>query len=186
MTRVKRNGLSILLIGWALGGALAVAQETFTATEQVNSPSAGDRTAPVTISIARFSSNDERQAVMSTFRSQGQDAARQKLAAMPDIGWIEAASTKTPIKYAFALPTGDGRVITIVTAQPIIHLGANLPDAKSTAGHDLAAAFLVLDASGKGHGEFAPAAKMKLQADGSIAVEDYGGSVVWLRDIAKK
>jgi hypothetical protein len=105
---------------------------------------------------------------------------------MKDVGWIEAASVKTPIKYAFARSTGDGRVVTVVTAKAIAHIGSKLPDAKPREGYDLATAVLVLDAAGKGHGEFAPAGKITVKENDAIAIEDYGGSTVWLKDIVKK
>jgi hypothetical protein len=107
------------------------------------------------------------------------------LETMKDVGWIEAGSTKTPLKYAYARTISGGRLVTVVTANAIAHLGSDLPEAKPREGYDVATAMLVLDAGGKGHGEFAPAGKITVKEE-TLAIQDYGGSVVWLKGVAKK
>jgi hypothetical protein len=104
---------------------------------------------------------------------------------MKDAGTIEVGQRKTAIKYAYSRPTGDGRLVTVITAEPIVFLGAGLPEAKPKAGHDVAAALLVLDGSGAGHGELAPAATIKTNESGAVVVDDYGDAKVWLKDVAK-
>jgi hypothetical protein len=174
-----------LLIASGFSAAIAAA-ETFTATAEVRAPDGTKKTAPVTIQIDRFSTDAERQAALKTLKEAGQAGLKKRLESMKDVGWVEAASKKTPIRYAAWRSTGDGRVVTVVTAEPIVHIGADLPDAKPREGYDLAIGVLVLDAAGKGHGECAPAGKIKLQANDAIAIEDYGGATVWLQGIAKK
>jgi hypothetical protein len=44
---------------------------------------------------------------------------------------------------------------------------------------------LMVNASGKGRGEMAPACKIKFMESGAPAVDDYGSQVVWLDDIEK-
>ena len=104
---------------------------------------------------------------------------------MPDIGYIELAGTKTPIKYAHAQPANGGRLMTVLTGKAILHIGADMPDAKPKQGYDLAFALLVLDADNKGHGELSPASKIKMDANGAIVTEDYGPATVHLTDVAK-
>jgi len=61
-----------------------------------------------------------------------------------------------------------------------------MPDAKPKAGFDVAFLLLVLDAGGKGTGEIAPAAKLKVREDGALVTEDYGAQTIWLKDVARK
>jgi hypothetical protein len=76
-------------------------------------------------------------------------------------------------------------LITVVTNHAIVHLGADLPDAKPKAGFDLAFALLVLDGADKGDGEFAPAAKITMDKNGAIVTEDYGPATVHLTGVGK-
>ena len=186
MTLRKGSRLAAVVLAVSgLWAGVAAGEETYTATAQVKNVSGEKKTAPVTIRIERFLTDAERQTVVKALREGGQPALRKLLESMKDIGWIEAATTKTPIKYAFARPIGGGRLVTVVTAKAIAHLGSNLPDAKPREGYDVATAMLVLDTQDKGHGEFAPAGKITVKDD-TIAIEDYGGSVVWLEMVARK
>ena len=180
----SRLAATVLALSGLLAG-VAAAQETYTATAEAKNVSGEKKTAPVSIWIERFLSDAERKAVMKTLREGGQPALRKMLETMKDVGWIEAGSTKTPIKYAYARTISGGRLVTVVTAKAIAHLGSNLPEAKPREGYDVATAMLVLDAAGKGHGEFAPAGKITVKED-TIAIQDYGGSAVWLKGVAKK
>jgi hypothetical protein len=175
----------ILII--ALAAALTVnarAGETFTATASVKSPS-GSGSMPVKIGIDRFVSDADRTKVMELVKAGNGTATRKALAAMADIGFIELGTKRTPVKYAYARSTGAGRLITVITAEPILHLGASRPDAKPKEGFDLALALLVLDGGDKGDGELAPAAKVKVDDKGAIVTEEYGREVVRLTNIAK-
>jgi hypothetical protein len=169
------------------GGVSLLAQaggETFTATAAVKSPTAS-ASAPVTIRVDRLISEADRDKILAVVKKNDQAATRQALAAMPDVGYIELGKKRTAIKYAFARPTGSGRLITVVTAEPILYLGGAAPDAKPKEGFNLALAFLILDASDKGDGELAPAAKVKTNADGAIVTDEYGSEVIRLTGIAK-
>jgi hypothetical protein len=162
----------------------AGAPESFTATASVKT-GPKPTTAPVKISVDRYSTEEERSNAMSAIRSGGTHALRETVAKMSDAGSIEIGGKKTPIKYAYARSTGSGRLLTLITADPILNLGSGMPEFKPVAGHDVAAALLVLDEKGGGHGEFAPVATLKTNKSGSILVEDYGKAKVWLKNISK-
>lgn len=187
-TTARRRGVagSILAIALATGlpTAARAAGETFTATASVKSPS-GSGSMPVKIGIDRFVSEAERTTVMDLVKGGDRTATRKALAGMADIGFIELGTKRTPVKYAYARSTGAGRLITVITAEPILFLGAGLPDAKPKEGFDLALALLVLDGSDHGDGELAPAAKVKVDPKGAIVTEEYGREVVRLTKIAK-
>jgi hypothetical protein len=146
----------------------------------------GQVTARVIIQIDRHTTDAERGKAVDALKSGATAALRQLLATMPAIGYIEVASRQTPIKYAYARPTGSGQLITVITDQPIGYLGENAPNAKPKAGYDLAFALLTVPATGKGTGELAPAAKAKVDEAGAVVTEDYGAEVVTLKDVERK
>ena len=161
--------------------------ETFTATATVKTTAGGSVTAPVVITITRWTSDEERKAVGTAIKSGGTAALKTALAAMPDAGTIQVGERTTPLKYVYGRSIGAGRLITVAAAQPIIHLGAGAAEAKPKAGFDVALALIQVDAAGKGTtGELAPAATVKLDANNAVVVQDYGVEVVRLTGIAKK
>jgi hypothetical protein len=183
-----RNVAAAAVAGGILIGAIGLIGqprgETFTATATVKSPTAA-ASAAVTITIDRYVSDAERQKLMAVVKRNDPAATREALAAMDDIGFIGLGARRTPIKFAYVRPMGGGRLITVVTAQPVLYLGGNIPDAKPKEGFDLALALLVLDARDTGDGEFAPAAKVKVDESGAIVTDEYGSEVVRLTGISK-
>ena len=101
---------------------------------------------------------------------------------MQDAGVIQLGDRRTTIKFASQRTTGSGRLVTVLTAQPIVFVGAGLPDAQPRAGFDVALAFLDLQDTG-GIGELAPAAKIGIDHGGALFTEDYGATVIWLNDL---
>ena len=182
----KRVGLLTAAFVALAGSAavLAAGGESFTATASMKTEKAS-ATAAVRISIDRYASEKERRAVMGAIRAGGTTALLGVVGKMKDAGTIEVGSQKTAIKYAYSYPTGEGRIVTVITAKPIVFLGAGLPEAKPKAGHDVATALLVLEGSGAGHGELAPAATVRTNESGAIVVDDYGDAQVWLKDVVK-
>jgi|SRR5215471_13960224 len=158
--------------------------ERFTATATMKSAKVS-HSAPVTFQIDRFVSDADRDKFMAIVKRHKTTEIHDALAAMPEVGYIETGGTKTAIKFASARPSGGGRLITIATDKPIVHLGGDLPDAKPKKGYDLAVAFLILDANDRGDGELALATKVKVDANGAIVTEDYSPATVHLTGIAK-
>ncbi len=178
---------ALALAGSALVASAARGQaagEAFTATASVKSE-AKSGTAPVRIAIEAFSTEAERDSVMNALKSGGTPAVKDLLAKMRDRGVLEVGERRAPIKYAGTRPVGSGRIVTVLTAEPLLHMGSGLPDAKPSAGYDVAVALLVLDANSEGHGELAPAAKVKTNESGAVVIEDYGAAKVWLKGVAK-
>ena len=175
---------SSILIVPAASGQAAPARETFSATASVKSD-ALTGTAPVRITIERFATEAERASAMKAVKSGGTPALHKVLMKMKNSGTLQLGKKKTPIKYAYASSTGAGRIISILTAAPMIHLGAGLPDAKPKAGYDVAVVLLVLDANNAGEGELDPAAKVKMNESGAIEIDDYGDAKIWLKGVAK-
>ena len=159
--------------------------ETFGATASVTT-STGTKTAPLTVVITRKTTEQERAKVADALRTGGTPAAATLLKTMADVGHIEIGGIRSPLKYAYERPVGAGRLVTVIAAAPIAHLGADLPGAKPKAGFDLALALLDLSGPGSGTGELAPAAKVRLTDAGAVQTEDYGAEVVRLTNVQIK
>lgn len=157
---------------------------TFTATATVKAPGKS-ASVPVTIRIDKYIADADREKVLATLKGSDQAATQRELATLPDLGYITLGEKKTPIKYAYSRPSGDGRIVTVVTAQAILYLGGSEPNAKPKQGFDLALALLVLNHEDTGDGELAPAVKVKLDKSGAIVTDQYGSEVVRLVKIAK-
>jgi hypothetical protein len=166
--------------------ALAQAKtETYTADASLSGPSGKSVSAQLTAVIQRFATDAERDAIVAAV-GKGGTAARDLLRTKPDAGSVQIGAKKTPVKYAYARTTPTGRLITLVTAEPIGFIGGNRFDAKPKEGYDLGLVLLDVDPSKPGHGEVAPAAKVKVDAQNAIVTEDYGAEVMRLTNIVRK
>ena len=181
--RVSRVLIVAALIAVPASGQSA--HETFTATASVTKGGA-KASAPVTVTVTRYASADERAAAMKAVREGGTAGLRAALSAMKDAGFIQVGERRTPIKYAGARPTGSGRLVTVVTAEPMLFLGAGSPQAKPKSGFDVAVAMLHLkEGEGAGFGELALAAAVRLDEQGAFQIDDYGATVIWLEGLAR-
>jgi len=175
-------GLSVVV------GAATYAQqgaETFTATAMMTGAGGAKASAPVTITIDRKTPATEAERLVAAFNAGGAAALRKGLVGVKPAGSVRLGGGKpTPARLAIERTTDKGRLLTIVTDQPIVFLGAGVPSAKPKQGYDFAVVDLEVDASGKGTGTFAPAAKITVK-QGAFVVEDYSAELVRLTDITK-
>jgi hypothetical protein len=175
-----------LLLGLFIGGATLSAQSapiTFTATAAVSSPDT-KASRPVTIHVERFNTEAERDTVVKAVGANDNAATVKALAALPTVGYISLGDKRTPLKYAYERSTGHGRLVTVVTAQPVFFVGGAEPTAKPKQGYNLALALLVLDETDAGEGELAPAVRITVDK-GAVVTEDYGVEKVRLVKIAR-
>ena len=178
-----RLSLVMLALAALCTAGAVEAQESFTATATVRKGSAS-ASGPVTISVTRYATEKEIDSARAAARTGG-PALRKALSAMEDAGFIQLGEQKTAIKLAAQRSTGAGRLVTLLTAEPVLFLGAGVPTAKPRAGFEVAIAMLDISGS-SGKGELAPAAKVSIDAQGAIVIEDYGATVIWLNDVATK
>jgi len=177
----------LLVIACAAGGVSAADNaQTFTAVATVKTAGGASATAPLTVVVRQFATDAERDELMAALKSGGTASARALLAKRGDIGTVQVGARQTAIKHAYARKTGDGQLITVVTAQPIAFIGAGMPDSKATTGYDLGLVMLQVASSGPGHGELVPATKVKMDPQGAVVTEDYSGEVVQLSNVVKK
>lgn len=158
--------------------------ETFTATATVKT-AGKPATAPVTIVIDRKMPQAEADKFLAAFKSGGADALRKALVGVPPTGSVTIGTDKpVPTRLTLERATGGGRLITIVTDQPLRFLGGNAPGAKPKEGYDFAVIDLTVSAAGTGTGQISPAAKISTKG-GAFVVSDYSAEYVQLVKVSK-
>jgi hypothetical protein len=184
-TLIRACLLCVIPLTCAVSVAEAQA-EAFTAVAKVQGK-VGAGIANLTVVANRFATDAERDALLAAVKTGGTAAARTLLRSKSDAGTLQLGSRPAgTIKYVYARNTAGGRLLTIITSDPVVLLGSGLPEAKPTAGYDLGLVLLELPASGPGNGEMVPAAKVKVDAQGAIVTEDYSGDTVQLTQVVKK
>ena len=159
--------------------------ETFTATAEVKTAGGAASTAPVTIVVDRKMPKSETDRLTGAFKAGGPAALRKALVGVQATGTVQlGAGAATPTRLTLERPTDKGRLLTIVTDQPLLFLGAGLPGAKPKEGYDFAIIDIEVDAKGNGAGTLAPAAKVTVKQD-VFVVEDYASELVRLTAVKK-
>ena len=93
---------------------------------------------------------------------------------------------KLAIKFAISRSAGKGKVFTMVCNEPMLYVGGDIPDLEPKTGFDFAWVLLSVDADGKGTGEIAPLAKLKVGDEKTLIVADYGSAVIDLEDVTRE
>lgn len=159
--------------------------ETFTATASVKSAGGAAATSPVTIVVSRTMSQEEADKFTGAFRTGGAAALRKALTGVPPVGSVRLGDGEpVQIRLALERATDQGRLITLVTDEPLLFLGAGLPRAQPKTGHDFALVDLQVDQTGAGTGLLAPAAKVRV-TQGAFVVDDYASEQVRLTDVKR-
>jgi hypothetical protein len=173
-----------MLVTPALPRAQAAA-EVFTATAAVKGAGGASASAPVTITIDRKMPQSEADPLVAAFKTGGAPALRKALVGISPTGTVRIGSGRpTQARLTIERPTGDGRLLTIVTDRALAFVGAAKPAAKAKEGYDFGVIDLEVDAKGNGSGTIAPAAKIKLNQN-AFVVEDYSGETIRLTAVKK-
>jgi hypothetical protein len=159
--------------------------EVFTATAAVKTAGGASASAPVTISIDRKMAQPEADKLVAAFKAGGAAALRKALVGVAPTGTVQLGTGKaTPTRITVERATGPGRLLTIITDQPLLFLGAGVPGAKPQAGYEFAVIDITVDAKGTGTGTIAPAAKIRMNGS-AFVVDDYGAEAVQLKEVKK-
>jgi hypothetical protein len=139
----------------------------------------------VDVTITRWSTDEEREALRTTLMENGTEALLKKLREMKPVGYIRGNdSVGWDLRYARDVQNGSGRRIVFATDRPIGWLeAANQPrtfDYRFTVGE------LKLDGQGKGEGTLSVATKVKYDAkDKVIELENYSSEPLRLLQVTK-
>ena len=185
-----------LAVATALGAWLAVAApsaqsnmarpEKYTAfAVDISNTSPGARTSPVDITINRWSTDAEREQLLSVFRDKGQDALLEALQKLPVVGYINTpGSLRYDLHFALQRPEAEaGRMIFLMTDRYIgAWEAANRP---RTIDYPFMLIQLQLDKDGNGVGKASIYTKITQAKDGTIELENFSSQPVNLNQIKK-
>jgi hypothetical protein len=185
MTAMTGLIASAVVLFTAAPARTQAASETFSATATVKTAAGATASAPITIVVDRKMPQAEAERFMNAFKAGGAAALRKALVGVPPTGSVTLGSGKpTPTRLTLERRTDKGRLLTIVADQPVLTLGAGLPDAKPKPDHDFAVVDIEVDDKGTGSGTFAPAAKITLN-QGAFVVTDFSSELVRLTGVRK-
>lgn len=162
--------LLLALVSYPAGGA---APDHFTGTIANPSGAPGrTTTAPVSIHIYSYSSDEEMQRLNDIFTSKGSQALREELFDL-EKGWIRIGdSLGYPIAVARSQTLEDGsRRVMVVADRPIQFFEAW--NNTRSLDYPFSVVELRLGSDGKGEGDMTAAAQVRL-INGNVRVESYG------------
>jgi hypothetical protein len=155
----------------------------FAVDTSITAPTA--RTSPVDITINRWSTDAERDQLLSTLRDKGQDSLLEALQKLPVVGYINTpGSLKYDLHFARQRPEVDsGRMVFLMTDR---YIGAreaiNRP---RTIDYPFTLIQLQLDKDGSGMGKASIYTKITEAKDGTIELENFSNQPVSLNQIRK-
>lgn len=173
------------VIGTAVPGAQHGAPESFTATATTKTAGGATATAPVIVTVERTTSREEAGRLVRAFRTGGTAGLRKALEGVAPTGVVRVGAHEVPARLTIERATDKGRLLTIVTDQPLLFLGGGLPGAKPRHGFDFAVVDLEIDAHGAGTGTLAPAARITTQGE-MFVVKDYADDLIRLTAVTAK
>jgi hypothetical protein len=160
------------------------APEKFTAfAVDISNTAPRANTTSVDVTINRWSTDAERDQLLSVFREKGQDALLAALQKLPVVGGLNTpGSLRYDIHFARQKPDPEGgRMIFLMTDRYVTAWeAANRP---RTIDYPFTLIQLQLDKDGKGVGKASIATKITQEADGTIALENFSSEPVMLNEV---
>jgi len=178
--------LLTVTLGVCAASPVAAQTETFTATASVKASTGQSASSQLTVMIQHYATTAERDELVGAVKTGGNTAAQAVLAKRADAGMLQLGTQIAKVKHAFVRSMGAGRLITLVTSEPIAFIGGNQPNAPAKAGNEVGLVMLTLPGSGAGSGEMVPAATVRVDEQGAIVTKDYSGETVSLTGVTKK
>ena len=158
-----------------------LAADVYQGTVKFKDKAGKPATATVKVTLDRTMSDEERTATAEQVKANP-DSAKSVLASKPQIGTIEAADKKVPIRFASGYTLDDGTNLIVLSDEPLGFIGGSK---KSKEGFDLTYAMISVKASGEGKGEIRPAARIKWMESGAPAPVGYDNQIVWIENVTK-
>lgn len=187
LTHKTTSALIACLLAMACA-APASAQATgdiYTAVAAVKTASGATAETPMAFTIERKMPPSEVNALLAAFKTGGAAGLRKALAGVAPTGSVRVGAAKpTPSRLTLERATPTGKLVTIVTDQPVTFVGATPHSGKATAGYDFAVIDLIVDARGNGTGTVAAAARITV-TQGVFVVADSATEAVRLAGVKK-
>jgi len=179
----------LLIVSLANGRAVQQvgAPETFSANVQASGAQGGAAAATISIDIQRYTPEADRTAVEGALKTGGYPAFLTALRKAPEVGTVNFADRKWPIRWARERATGKyTRSIVVVTDQPIFFVGGGRPDAKPREGYEVAVIELHVDNVGIGKGTMTAAARVKPGGENGVQIDAYEDKPLNLITVVRK
>lgn len=172
-----------VLIPWATAGAQEI---TEISAWGVNlGGSVGDK-GKIDITVERWSTPEERAALVAAFQEGGQDALLEALKKMPKVGFINVPQTPAyDLRYAYKFPSENGGSTLVIATDRRILPGEVWDQTRST-DYPFELIEMHLDAQGQGEGTLSWATRIGVGKDGNLELEVFGNSPVMLTKITAK
>jgi hypothetical protein len=138
---------------------------------------------PVDITINRWSTDAERDRLLSVFRDKGQDALLSELQKLPVVGGIRTpGSLNYDLHFARQKPEAEGgRMVFLMTDRYVTAWEAmNRP---RTIDYPFTLIQLQLDKDSRGVGKASIATRITEEPDGTIELENFSNQPVMLNDV---
>jgi hypothetical protein len=162
------------------------APETFRASAKVTDNAGLAGAGYVDIHINKYSTDKEREALMTAFKSGGYPALVTALRQAPTVGTVKVGGDTFEVRWAREQRSGENRrTITVVTDKPMLFVGGGNVNAKPREGYDLAVMQFDMDDSGVGNGTMAAAAKIKPGGPNGFELDDYADQPIKLVSISR-
>jgi len=142
--------------------------------------------ATVQISISRWTTDEERQALFAALESGGSDALRKALFDSEETGFVSIAGRQTyRMRYARAVEEGGARTIVLATDRPISFNEARSAGAR-TRDYDISIIVLNLDEGGSGSGAFSVGTQVTFdRTKNQLVLENYSTEPVRLNNVSR-
>ena len=149
--------------------------ETFQVTGTLTGEGAvaGAVTITMTLRLDQYTPERAKVTMTDALKYRGYPGFLLALREAPVIGSLDIADQKFLVRWANQDATPTGRTITIVTEKPVFFFGARKPNAKSTAGYEVAVMKIDVDREGRGDGVMAAAARVKPNGSGGVIIDQY-------------
>ena len=188
---MRRTGItSVLGACVLLLAASALAQkakpiETFTA---MGAQMSSGRSSHITITIERWTTDQERQALIDTLKEKGQPALTAALYNLPRVGYIRMPDTMGyDLKYAYSTQLPDGARRVVVAADRALSMREAAKNSRSEKYDFLVTEMHFPKGGGTGEGKLAPATLIKIDKDtNQIEIENYQAQPVRLMGVKAK
>jgi hypothetical protein len=177
MTTIPTWVLCLIAVTFTMFPARAES-ETITAVAAMG----GGADSTVTFVVNRLATDAERDELVAAVKKGGSVAARAVLEKRADAGTLQVGAQHVAIKHAYSRTTTAGRLLTIVTADPI-KVGNG---AAGAAGQAVGLAILEVGPSGPGHGELVPEAHVRVDDQGAIVTGDAAAKTIALSKVTAK
>ena len=124
---------------------------------------ASTKTFSVQIGIKRFSTDEERQALLQAIKDGGTEGATKALSEQDELGYIRVGSGYQILRYVKEFQQGDKRTIIMATNRPLrygeVHYGLRSAD------YTIGMVQIELNEKGKGTGSLSPYCKISFNEE---------------------